>query len=238
MFCCARVAASSALARFSSSSASAGPAGVDPRFDVGFDLLEPAAAPPRARAGAWRTRWPAIRSRSTALSSSARRTSNRAVSSSTLSCAACTSRSALLLDDFLLRFRELRLRLLERVLLLGRIELDDHLAGLDRPCRVGEREDAQRAADRRRDQHRRLRRAQLAGGVHAQLERPATSRASSGRADRRRDAAARSMPASAHGDERRRAIATTSDDDARAKSRRGSLRPSLAVRPRRSVSDS
>ena len=46
-------------------------------------------------------------------------------------------------------------------------------------------QDAQRAADRRRDEHRGLRRAQLADGVHAELERPAASRASSARAGRR-----------------------------------------------------
>ena len=39
------------------------------------------------------------------------------------------------LDDLLLRLGELRLRLLERVLLIGRIELDDRFAGLDRRAR-------------------------------------------------------------------------------------------------------
>ena len=64
------------------------------------------------------------------------------------------------LDDFLLRLGELRLRLLERVLLIGRIELDDDIAGLDRHPGLHERDDAQHAADRRRHHgHRSSRRA-------------------------------------------------------------------------------
>ena len=65
-------------------------------------------------------------------SSSPRRTSNRAVSSATSSCARLDGGVRLHLDDLLLGLGQLRLRLLERELLVGRIELDDRLAGLDR----------------------------------------------------------------------------------------------------------
>ena len=65
------------------------------------------------------------------------------------------------LHDFLLRLGKLRLRLLERVLLIGRIELDDRLAGLDRHPGLHERDDAQHAADRRRHDGHRSARAQL-----------------------------------------------------------------------------
>ena len=65
-------------------------------------------------------------------SSSARRTSNRAVSSATSSCAFCTAASAFIFDDFLLGLGDFGLRLLERELLIGRIELDHHVVLLDR----------------------------------------------------------------------------------------------------------
>ena len=69
------------------------------------------------------------------------------------------------LHDFLLRLGQLRLRLLERVLLIGRIELDDDIAGLDRHPGLHQRDDAQHAADRRRHHGHRSPGAQLTGRV-------------------------------------------------------------------------
>ena len=82
-------------------------------------------------------------------SSSARRTSNLAVSSATSSWAFWTARVRLHLDDFLLRLGQLGLRLVERELLIRRIELDDDVVGLDRHAGLQQLDDAQRAADRR-----------------------------------------------------------------------------------------
>ena len=77
-------------------------------------------------------------------------------------------RVGLHLDDFLLGLGKLRLRLLERELLIGRIELHHHVVFLDRHAGLDQLDDAERAADRRRDQRDRAPGAQLAGRVNGE----------------------------------------------------------------------
>ncbi len=105
-------------------------------------------------------------------SSSARRTSNRAVSSADLVLRGLGRGVRLHLRDLLLRLGQLRLRLLERELLIRRIELDDDLAGLHRHAGLHQLDDAQHAADRRRHERHGPSGAQLAGRVDRQLQRP------------------------------------------------------------------
>ena len=133
MFCWARVAAISALARFSSTSASAA------LLASARDVTSPSTCWSRRRGlldGELTLR--VLRCRDQVLV-------DRAVE---LGAADVEARGQqldlvlrgldrgvrLALDDFLLGLLELGLRLLERVDLLGRIELDQDVAGLDRRC--------------------------------------------------------------------------------------------------------
>ena len=75
------------------------------------------------------------------------------------------------LDDFLFRFGQLRTRLLQGVHLVGGIELHDDVAALDRhPCRL-HLDDAEHAADGRRDERHGAAGAQLAVRVDGDLQR-------------------------------------------------------------------
>ncbi len=74
------------------------------------------------------------------------------------------------LDDFLFGFGQLRTRLLQGVHLVGGIELHDDVTALDRhPCRL-HLDDAQHAADGRRDERHGAAGAQLAVRVHGDFQ--------------------------------------------------------------------
>ncbi len=77
------------------------------------------------------------------------------------------------LGNLLIGELQVELGLLERELLLGRIELDDHVAGFDRGARRHEAHDRHLAANRRDGELHRADRAQLAGGVHRHVHPPA-----------------------------------------------------------------
>ena len=79
----------------------------------------------------------------------------------------------LFLDDLLVRLEQLRLRLFEGELLIGRVELDDDVAGLDLGAGVEKGQEAQRTADGRRHDGLLARGAEVAVHVDSQLQRSA-----------------------------------------------------------------
>jgi hypothetical protein len=109
-------------------------------------------------------------------------------------------------DDFLLGLGELRQRLLERVLLVDRIELEDDVAGLDALARRHHRQNPQLAADRRRGHRHHARRAKVARRADVERERPADRtggrRRIGSRRERRRRGNARGRQCAQDGDRR------------------------------------
>ena len=171
MTCCARCIAIRALLRFSSTTCMRRRAGCGPRLDVFLELRQPALRLLEREDVLLRV------DRADELvaiaSSSARRTSNRAVSSSTASWASLHLAVRLHLDDLLLRLGELGACLLEGVVLIGGIEFHHHVPGLDRNPGRHHADDAEHAADRRCDQRDRSAGAQFPGRMNVQLQRSA-----------------------------------------------------------------